>query len=305
MSDATKVAQCKECGKPTPRFGLKVCSRVCRRTRKARATDARWARGHRAPSQINRTPIPWSVRKRGATPRTHACVGCGLNFDTVQTRHESRTYCSLGCNNETKLRVQRERTYLRGLAEAVARERDNAAWSPTAHCTLCHDPLKRGRLRCDNRVCVLEHGKRRYHATWQPVPEQDYHCEDCGRPGVGNGAKRLCRRCVSRRRGHWKTESRCRKYGVPFDSSVTRPALLDRDTWLCQSCGIGVVEGGDTNVPNYAHVDHVVPLSAGIFGHTWDNTQILCNQCNIDKAATVPDEFTEQHPLWVASEAMA
>ena len=92
---------------------------------------------------------------------------------------------------------------------------------------------------------------------------------------------------------------------MPFDSSVTRPAVLDRDNWVCQICGIGVVDGGDTTVDNYAEVDHIIPLSARILGHTWDNVQLLCRKCNAEKLATIPGDWADQHPLWMTVEVYA
>ena len=77
------VARCMECGKPTARYNLKICSKVCRSARKAQAHKSRLARGHRAPSQrlverVHRnctecdTPIPHTRnngRQRQCSPR--------------------------------------------------------------------------------------------------------------------------------------------------------------------------------------------------------------------------------------------
>ena len=281
---------CVECGERVAGHSNRiVCSLECRKRRRARQ-----AKEHEPyPSQINRKPIPWSVRKRGKTPKLRACVGCGINFETVQTRHESRVYCSFVCCNNAGRRVARERTYLRGLAQ-VTKDHNKAS------CLTCRQrfSVANGKQYCRREQCLKARALARHHRTWRSVSLRDYHCEDCGRPGVGTASRRVCDCCRRRRGLASSTEDRCRRYGVLFDRSVTRSKLLDRAGWLCQSCGIVVVDGGDWTDDDYANVDHVVPLSARIFGHTWENTQVLCRRCNATKAATMPSEFAESCPLW-------
>jgi 5-methylcytosine-specific restriction endonuclease McrA len=37
--------------------------------------------------------------------------------------------------------------------------------------------------------------------------------------------------------------------------------------------------------PRSPTVDHIIAISLGIKGHTWDNVQCACWQCNVKKGA--------------------
>lgn len=59
---------------------------------------------------------------------------------------------------------------------------------------------------------------------------------------------------------------------IPFDSYVSKRAVLSRDEYTCSYCG----EYGDT-------VDHIVPKSQG-GASTWGNLTTACRACNSKKA---------------------
>ena len=160
-------------------------------------------------------------------------------------------------------------------------------------------PFKRCSAECDAGA-----NRRAFKKQWRPVPPTRYRCEDCDAEGTGTAGRRLCEQCAERR-GRGCTASRCRYFGVPYDPAVTRAAVLKRDGMYCQQCDVAVVDGVDHTADNAAEVDHVVPLSAGILGHAWDNVQVLCRRCNRKKHATVPSEWRDQHPLWTAAEVVA
>ena len=104
-----------------------------------------------------------------------------------------------------------------------------------------------------------------------------------------------------RRRGRSDSNrSRCRRSGVEYDHSVTRQAVLERDGMRCCCCGRTVIDGGgDSTLDNYAEIDHIIPLSKGMLGHTWDNVQTLCRVCNAEKRYDMPLQWEEANPLWV------
>jgi 5-methylcytosine-specific restriction endonuclease McrA len=76
--------------------------------------------------------------------------------------------------------------------------------------------------------------------------------------------------------------ARCRKYGVYYDSSVTRDAVIKRDNGTCQICGKKCNpndKSWGTSGPNYPTLDHIIPLAKG-GAHVWANVQCACGLCN-------------------------
>jgi len=88
----------------------------------------------------------------------------------------------------------------------------------------------------------------------------------------------------SKRKNH-SYRSRCRHYGVYYDSSVTREAVVERDNNICQICG-KICDPSDkrwgSSGPNYPTLDHIVALAKG-GPHTWENCQCACGWCNSNK----------------------
>jgi len=103
---------------------------------------------------------------------------------------------------------------------------------------------------------------------------------------------RRCEPCRIKRKkaNRAKNRKRCKRYGVPYDASVKNREVFERDAYRCQLCTrkclskFTVVNGRPD--PRSPTVDHIVALSLGIKGHTWDNVQCACWQCNIDKGAS-------------------
>jgi len=107
-----------------------------------------------------------------------------------------------------------------------------------------------------------------------------------------NGKDRLCSeecRRLSRKinkkagkksrvaRGHY---DRCRIRGLPFDSSVDRAFVLERDGGMCLLCGEQTKTGDRERAPT---IGHIVPLNNPLntrHGHTKENTFTNCARCN-------------------------
>lgn len=89
-----------------------------------------------------------------------------------------------------------------------------------------------------------------------------------------------------------KMKRRSYKYKVSF-SSIDRKYLLQRDNWICQSCGCKVHDKhtGNWNTPDKAHIDHIIPISKG--GNSeYSNLQVLCRTCNLSKQDKVEEQLT-------------
>ena len=107
-------------------------------------------------------------------------------------------------------------------------------------------------------------------------------------------ARPMCWRCVIHthpsqrgKRGH---KGRCKKFGVPYDSSIRPYLVFERDNYVCHLCNRNtlprVVVLGNVPHPRSPTIDHhPYPLSAGIMGHEWNNVRCACWECNIKKGA--------------------
>jgi len=141
------------------------------------------------------------------------------------------------------------------------------------------------------------------HCSWECARKDciDAVCTCCNRPMkihfIGGSVearkeKPVCNGCVLKRHkklsGDFKR--RCRRFGVFYDPKVTRPAVFERDGYLCHICkkktlAKYVIRDGraDPMSPTVDH--HPYPLSAGIKGHEWDNVRCACLKCNVRKGA--------------------
>lgn len=74
-----------------------------------------------------------------------------------------------------------------------------------------------------------------------------------------------------------------------FDRSVTRSELRRVDGELCSYCERKMAftqEGEYRWRPDYANLDHIIPVSAG-GTHTWENCALACARCNLSKGASI------------------
>ncbi|AXH69907.1 HNH endonuclease [Streptomyces phage Karimac] len=82
-------------------------------------------------------------------------------------------------------------------------------------------------------------------------------------------------------------EDRCREYGVPYDPTITRPAVYQQSGWKCHLCGKRVRKSLKYPHPRSASLDHIVPLSwrKDSPGHVWGNVALAHLRCNQSKGA--------------------
>ncbi len=84
---------------------------------------------------------------------------------------------------------------------------------------------------------------------------------------------------------------RARRYHCSYDSSIRRIEVFERDGWRCRICGRKTPKRLlGKNKPNAPTLDHILPLSLG-GGHTWNNVQCACRQCNSEKSNRFVQEW--------------
>lgn len=222
--------------------------------------------------------------------RQHACKKCGAMFPDQSRRggNNKNLYCSRKCASSIRAAA---------VSAACAEQRFPLDLSEWFHGW--------DRQRCEARQCI-----------WCG---NDFECSSsspswwcgCGlKARFNNNAGKECRGCgegwteewgpnaiwcvaCARTRAIWlkriakratsNHRKRCKKYGVPFDRSVHKDKVCERDGWVCQICGVKTIkENPDVRrrSPLKGTVDHIIPLSHGIKGHTWDNVQCACRRCN-------------------------
>lgn len=96
------------------------------------------------------------------------------------------------------------------------------------------------------------------------------------------------RRAYRKHNAHKRSENhrqRARRFGVQYEP-VNPMKVYERDGWRCQLCGHLVDPSVAWPHPRSRSLDHVIPMSAG-GGHTYENTQLACLECNIRKGASL------------------
>lgn len=116
-------------------------------------------------------------------------------------------------------------------------------------------------------------------------------CEDClsiFSSLYGHSLAKLCLPCSVERLVKLKRESgnsnraRARRRGLKVER-FDEKAILERDRWTCQLCGIKTPKRlRNTYNPRAPEVDHIVTLAQGGH-HTPDNVQCACRACNSKK----------------------
>lgn len=133
--------------------------------------------------------------------------------------------------------------------------------------------------------------KGKAHA--KPMPIKQVQCNKCGTTHNAKQDGAMCGKCnrLAKKKYRAKldipknTRQRCKKYKVPYDSTV-RPSLVYlRDKYTCYMCGVKCIKSKEYRI-DMATIDHVIPLSKG-GGHTWDNVRTACMRCNTRKGTNL------------------
>lgn len=203
--------------------------------------------------------------------RAIQCPVCSTVFHTRAL--DGRMTCSRACRSAYVKRV---------------REANPPPPKQRKQCEWCDKPIAPyHRTTCGSKACVAA----RAHKAWtrRKIGQQQGNCSECGQLFVYTGVLRLtCGKACAVVR--WSRTSggngvrRARRRGQQADP-VDPIAVLSRDQWICQLCGISTPRRlRGKNVRNAPTVDHIIPIARG-GAHTYDNVQCACRACNTTKGA--------------------
>lgn len=272
--------------------------------------------------RIVRWKADQKTRKPAGTPvakkkRLLSCMMCGSKLANTQKK-----YCCLACYNAAK-KVGLQ-SWDRSKIDEAARVRPSniaqsvSRWFPRQ----CRDDMaafltkvlgvrallsQELKKDCDvcGRLCVRSR-KRLCSRRCARRARVRGSCCDCGIEVVHNALRRvpLCSKCERKRKQKFKNRlasnhrKRCRKYGLPFDSSIKSQEVFRRDNYVCHICkrktlDVFTLVDGKPRLRSPTVDHHPYPLSAGVLGHTWDNVRCACWECNTAKGA----KWSGQLPL--------
>jgi 5-methylcytosine-specific restriction endonuclease McrA len=257
----------------------------------------------------------FQARKQGRLPAVieKTCRICGGTFIVKPTSQHTKTCRSKKCQavlaREKALR-HKERKAL-GLAESQAQRQERKQCKRDG----CHAAVKDNRHDYCSPTCAgaeareykrdfmgLTASARKDIALaswfvddWERERPVWVSCEACKRliEQKSGPARRFCNDACRARAEGYNHRHRCRRFGVAFDSSVKRHLVLHLDDYVCQICFRKCLNKFSTDpatgspLPLSPTIDHIVPLSLGIRGHTWDNVQCACFECNVRKGARI------------------
>lgn len=174
-------------------------------------------------------------------------------------------------------------------------------------CCLCRKefyPKRSDRTKFCSRACGLAwtgikvaikgkyHGRivvrtRRAKPSVGYVHLREHKCVHCGKEMDGDRRKQTCSEdCrAARNRMHRSRHSALSRGAITL-TLLDPVAVLERDGWRCQICGIDTPkEKRGLHLSDSPELDHIVPLSMG-GDHTRANTRCLCRKCNGTRNST-------------------
>lgn len=211
---------------------------------------------------------------RPSTMRERPCANCGVCFLVA---YDDRKYCSDSCRRQASTQRRKARICSHcGASCLVGR----------ATCSTACLQARRFSPRRPRKAPTKRGADRR------PLRAHIRPCDRCGETFI---SKRIttarCKKCVQatapwrRNRDHGKAKRKAMRSGAAFERGITPDKVFTRDGWRCQLCGCKTPKRlRGLHRPVSPEVDHIVPFAAG-GGHTWDNVQCACRQCNGKKNA--------------------
>jgi len=286
---------CKECGRVFPyprrkqfcsaecqhtnwrrrRFGVRVCDQ-CGEEYLARHATSRFC------SEVCTLDHGRFVLqgKKPAERRSCPICGCAFMVRRDYSRSHEQQFCSKACAGKAQRRpwLERQRRVYRRKCEMCGR-----------HFWLRH---KRRRRFCSvecKRSGYARAQRERRAASYSPVVATK-HCKECGKEFTTSfyAERRLycSRRCAVRRMGRIGNATRRARLRASTWENIDPVAVCERGGWRCAICGVSTPRRLRGTLHDRApEADHIVPVALG-GGHTWDNLQCLCRDCNNKKGAT-------------------
>lgn len=217
--------------------------------------------------------------------QTKPCTRCGHAFPIRRnpTKKEPRSFCSKACAASHRWELANRNAALSGWFHDWDSQRVECR-----ECRTCG-----GNIVCHPRSKQWQCGDNNTHAKYNKNCSRE--CADCGEGWTVDWVRasprcpscRAARKLLITKAGKRPASShrkRCKKYGVPYVEGITRRMVCDRDGWVCKLCGIETLRCVNAKKPDPREgtIDHIIPLSLGIKGHTWDNVQCACRKCNCE-----------------------
>jgi 5-methylcytosine-specific restriction endonuclease McrA len=255
----------------------------------------------------------FQARKQGRLPAViqKTCRICGDTFTVKPTSQHAKTCSSRECQAmlaREKVLRHKERKAL-GLAVTMATRQARKQCKRDG----CDASVKNNKHEYCSPSCAGADA-REYKRDFMGVPAEcrralalaswfvdDWEqqrpvwvtCEACGKQIEQQSGcpRRFCNNACRARAEGYSHRHRCTRFNVVFDPSVRRRLVLQRDNYVCQICFRRCLDKFLTDattgspLPLSPTIDHIVPLSLGIKGHTWDNVQCACFECNVRKGA--------------------
>lgn len=177
---------------------------------------------------------------------------------------------------ESKTDTKKMRLKCRHCGEIVEKL-SSAIRKGSFRCEHCYQKELEQKKLTENRIelihffyALTEHKKSKFCATCG----NEFHSQSM--------FAKYCSAKCKRKTNSNSYRSRAKKYGVYYESGITRIKVIKRDKYICQICG-KKCDPNDlrwgTLGPDFPTLDHVIPLAKG-GSHTWNNVQCACGMCN-------------------------
>jgi hypothetical protein len=155
--------------------------------------------------------------------------------------------------------------------------------------------------------------KKRFKAACRALVIDRRVTNDCVRCGCQFTTTKVCvKMCKHCRAAVYKKQQRhrkrCEAKGLPYDPALKIQFIGDRANWICEICNKPCLKQftwlpvGDNPYGKVKDMsptqDHIVPLNHPenwTHGHTAENTQLACHQCNGDKNMNTNQTMIECH----------
>lgn len=284
--EPTQQKACEECGAEFTAVGLHdiAIQVICK---SSACKSARGKRKRRESAERRAAGI--YTLSREPKPKRHCQFsGCGKELK----RRDQKDYCGRPCyfaaidQGQQQFKGMVRDKWTRLVDWAYEWEAQRPEWM---NCEVCCKAIVRqthGQKTCGSNACM-------YRLT-MPLHKC---CLDCGVAlNADTRHVRRCKICKRKRRNAWKRiagktpRKRCKRHGVPCDPNVKSHAVFERDGYVCQLCYRQCLDKftvvNDIPDPLSPTVDHIIAISLGIKGHTWDNVQCACWECNVAKGAS-------------------